>query len=804
MASKDQLTQSVGSHTLPGRHPKLPFRRPSLLNVKSESRRRRSVSNDELEPRLPNLPPRQPSPLCFPYTPEPEPAPKLGFSIIKSNSYPLPDLKKLPPGPGPTKSASTPTRGSADRNQILSSTPDLRTAKDKDSLQITIDDLLANAKQSTDFESKRLGRSAPSIFVGSSSNLLSLVGSAGSAASSPQMPVPISPALSASIASVVSLSISTDRLDGPISSLSLAAPPAPSMDDEPEMELETTNIDRITQMAAKMFNARCLLSVIEEHRAWFKSIVCWSDRTELDHDESFCSPDLFKGDEVLVVPDTREDPRFSSSPLVLGRRSIRYYAGTPLRCADGFMLGTLCIIDNKPRHFTDEQLSCLQDIACLIIQELEQRLMAQLMLGISTVGGMFQDSTLDPFVAVDNALQVVFTTLGLKSLELIVAENGAQPSKLALLLGPGDLPMKRASPEQMTIVAGSQSPVFFSRTDEVVCFGGEGPPSAGGSLMVRSPMVGLPLLVTDVELYGVAFLYNPIERPYTASDVDFMKSIVWSIASFLQRKKAEQASEDILVNILPGPIVQQLKMSRKSVAHRIPDATILFADFVGFTTLASRMKPDDVVATLFRIFSIFDQLTEHRKVEKVKTIGDGYMACANIAFPNNSHAESCVELALDMMSIAAKLSARPGNELTQFRIGINSGPVVAGVLNLQRLAFDVFGDTVNIASRMESTSEPGCVRVSPATWMQLDHTRYVWEQQDVHVKGKGMMPTYLIRGRAAGMPREDSFENSLLQSTSPLITRHSEPMGSLRRSGTDPESSQSQPSVRVVPPTPDR
>lgn len=548
---------------------------------------------------------------------------------------------------------------------------------------------------------------------------------------------------------------------------------------EPEVE---TNIDHITGMAAKMFNVpACLLSVIDEHRSWFKSIVGWSKQAEIERDEHFCNPEHYKHD-FLVVPDALKDPRFANSPLVLGPPFIRFYAGTPLQGADGFALGTLCIIDDKPRQFSQDQLSCLQDVACLIIQELEQRLMAQLMLGISKASQILMDSSLDVSGAVESVAQVIFTTLGLRSLELLLAEPsaGGLPYNRSFILGGEDLPLCRASSNHVYAVASSQTPLFFNKNLEVVEF----PEGATAPSVIRSTMVGLPLPVNDQELHGVMFLYNHIERPYTPSDVDFLKSVIWSLASYLQRKKAEQASEELLVNILPDPIVQQLKMSRKSVARHIPRCTILFADFVGFTSIASRLKPDQVVSTLFNIFSAFDWLTEKWSVEKVKTIGDAYMACAGVAVPNIRHAECCVELALDMIAAIRQFSAKHMAEPVYFRFGINSGPVVAGVLSLKRLAFDVFGDTVNVAARMEQLSEPNCIRVTASTWEELNHDRYIWEMEEVHVKGKGTVTSYLIRGRSPAGEREADSQGSR-ELPSPILRarRHSEPMLSMRRSG---------------------
>eukprot|EP01116_Phalansterium_solitarium_P019794 TRINITY_DN5664_c0_g1_i2.p1 TRINITY_DN5664_c0_g1~~TRINITY_DN5664_c0_g1_i2.p1 ORF type:complete len:166 (+),score=51.40 TRINITY_DN5664_c0_g1_i2:693-1190(+) len=161
------------------------------------------------------------------------------------------------------------------------------------------------------------------------------------------------------------------------------------------------------------------------------------------------------------------------------------------------------------------------------------------------------------------------------------------------------------------------------------------------------------------------------------------------------------------------------------------------------------MEPTDVVNMLLKVFSCFDKLSEQHGLEKVKTIGDAYMACGgatSLTGENANHAVAAVELALDMIA-ASKRFIAPNGEPLQFRIGIHSGSVVAGVFKLKRLAFDVWGDAVNLAARMESTSRPGCVRVTSETWHNIDPNQYRWNTEEVDVKGKGLTLTYLIKSR---------------------------------------------------------
>jgi len=221
----------------------------------------------------------------------------------------------------------------------------------------------------------------------------------------------------------------------------------------------------------------------------------------------------------------------------------------------------------------------------------------------------------------------------------------------------------------------------------------------------------------------------------------------------------KERSESLLLNILPESIALQLKQSRNSIAEHFDEVTILFADIVGFTPLSARLQPIELVDFLNRIFSEFDELVEDLRLEKIKTIGDAYMVASGLPIRRPDHAEAIAEMALAMQQ---KVDAfrDSTHEDFQIRIGINTGMVVAGVIGTKKFIYDLWGDAVNVASRMESSGVPGQIQVTAATYDRLKD-RYDFEPRGtIHIKGKGVMETYWLRGKkpaiAAIGPRHGS------------------------------------------------
>ena len=208
--------------------------------------------------------------------------------------------------------------------------------------------------------------------------------------------------------------------------------------------------------------------------------------------------------------------------------------------------------------------------------------------------------------------------------------------------------------------------------------------------------------------------------------------------------RAEQArSEALLTNVLPSSIAQRLKVATGSIADHVGSASIVFADIVDFTPFAEGLSAAEVVGTLDKLFSHFDALVEHHGLEKIKTIGDCYMAAAGVPDPCDDHASRAARLALDMRAAVAT-STIAGEGGLVLRIGINSGPVTAGVIGTKRFLYDLWGDTVNTASRMESNGTPGEIQVTRATYELLKDAFVCRRRGTVPIKGKGEMETWYL------------------------------------------------------------
>ncbi|MDJ1182363.1 adenylate/guanylate cyclase domain-containing protein [Roseofilum casamattae] len=232
---------------------------------------------------------------------------------------------------------------------------------------------------------------------------------------------------------------------------------------------------------------------------------------------------------------------------------------------------------------------------------------------------------------------------------------------------------------------------------------------------------------------------------------DRLKSSFETLEERVSERTAElenekEKSEKLLLNILPKAIADRLKVDRRAIAEHYSDVTILFADIVGFTPLSAKLSPIDLVNLLNQIFSAFDELALHYDLEKIKTIGDAYMVVGGLPIPRDDHAEAIANMALAMQRVVSQFEVE-GCDSFQIRIGINTGPVVSGVIGLKKFVYDLWGDAVNVASRMESSGLPGQIQVTQATYERLQHCYELEERGIISVKGKGEMITYWLQGK---------------------------------------------------------
>ncbi len=269
-------------------------------------------------------------------------------------------------------------------------------------------------------------------------------------------------------------------------------------------------------------------------------------------------------------------------------------------------------------------------------------------------------------------------------------------------------------------------------------------------VIVISALDDVDSIVRCVEMGADDYLTKPFDPVLLRARIDASlerKRLRDREQSHLREISLErQKSESLLLNVLPRPIAERLKLGETTIADNFEAATVLFADLVGFTQISSRLEPSALVQRLNQVFSAFDLLAEKRGLEKIKTIGDSYMVASGIPTPRSDHAEVIAEMALEILQVIGNLAEQEKLEF-QVRVGFHSGPVVAGVIGIRKFAFDLWGDTVNIASRMESQGLPGEIQVSAETYALLED-RYRFEERGrIAIKGKGRIRTYLLKGR---------------------------------------------------------
>jgi guanylate cyclase len=245
--------------------------------------------------------------------------------------------------------------------------------------------------------------------------------------------------------------------------------------------------------------------------------------------------------------------------------------------------------------------------------------------------------------------------------------------------------------------------------------------------------------------------------PFFILNIGTVSAIAFALLYFFVRQKdqalhllrlEQEKSESLLLNILPREVADRLKSGEDTIADSYESASILFADMVGFTRLTAELSATAMVELINQIYSRFDLLVEKYGAEKIRTIGDNYMVAAGLPRRDPDHPAVLALLALEMKTCVEDLAAENGHPLA-FRIGINAGPVIAGVVGRKKFQYDVWGDTVNIASRMENQGEPGKIQVTQAFY-ELVKDRFVLEPKgQVAIKGKGEMAAWFLIGAEA-------------------------------------------------------
>ena len=232
---------------------------------------------------------------------------------------------------------------------------------------------------------------------------------------------------------------------------------------------------------------------------------------------------------------------------------------------------------------------------------------------------------------------------------------------------------------------------------------------------------------------------------FFAMNLIAVSSLVFMMVFYFvgQKNMFQQKSEALLLNILPKEIAAILKNESRTIADHYDEASVLFADMVGFTPLSSQLPPVEMVELLNEVFSFFDSLLDKYGVEKIRTIGDSYMVASGVPRGRSDHAQALAHMALEMRDYVATHTFRNGQQVS-FRIGINSGSMIAGVIGRRKFVYDVWGDAVNIASRMESHGVGGSIQVTEATYNLIKEEFICEPQGTIPVKGKGEMPVWFV------------------------------------------------------------
>ena len=281
-----------------------------------------------------------------------------------------------------------------------------------------------------------------------------------------------------------------------------------------------------------------------------------------------------------------------------------------------------------------------------------------------------------------------------------------------------------------------------------------------GALNILDRRQALGWLLAYCALVFMAGLFEPLVSqrfpviPDTVRTIIFVwNGIIIGMLIFLtfrylteELNAARKRANDLLLNILPKDIANILKVESQTIADQYESASVMFADIVGFTPLTAQMSPKGMVLLLNEIYSHFDTLVEKYGVEKIRTIGDNYMVASGVPRPKADHAQALANMALDMQDYVGTLQPLNGKSLN-FRIGINSGPLVAGVIGNKKFSYDVWGDAVNIASRMESQGEPGKIQITKSTLDLLAGQFVCHLRGSIMIRGKGEMETWFLTAR---------------------------------------------------------
>lgn len=296
-------------------------------------------------------------------------------------------------------------------------------------------------------------------------------------------------------------------------------------------------------------------------------------------------------------------------------------------------------------------------------------------------------------------------------------------------------------------LGGASAALVFAFLGPVLALLGLGPRQATGWFVAFAVVVAGVIVLDPLVSSRIPAQPYPMRLVWYAANLLVPLGFTFALLRYtdVRRRRAEARSNELLTNAIPPSIAVRLRRGEERIAESYPETTVLFADLAGFTPWARGTDPARVVGFLDELFTRFDELAAAAGVEKVKTVGDEYMAVAGAPEARADHAAAAIRLARGMLA-AVEEARRQRNEPLHIRVGLASGPVVGGVIGRQRILFDLWGDTVNLAARMQSSGVPGRIHVAQSTWALL-RDEYEFEERDpVDIKGLGMLTTYLLAG----------------------------------------------------------
>ncbi|KAL0481907.1 adenylate cyclase [Acrasis kona] len=547
-----------------------------------------------------------------------------------------------------------------------------------------------------------------------------------------------------------------------------------------DTETGDPNFDRVSLLLKDVFNVFiAAVSLIDEHRQWFKSIAGF-DAPELCRNDSFCSFTI-KRNDPLIIYDLREDDRTKNSPGVL-HFGLKFYAGAQLTSPDGLNIGTLCIMDVNPRTeetFGKDQLAILTTMAKTVSRELELHKLL-----IESRNKNLLQSSLTQF-GYDSLL--ISDTRDCMEMALVNIIENMNVNRVTAHLLSSNLTILHETHAGNTTLDDSDPDIIKMAIDHV---------NVDDPVWMVDDLYNMKENSDLFEEHKIrnafySVIYNSEGQPsmllsgyrtcehatWGRDETTFVTDITKSLGKILERNQWQEEiltekkkSDDILLNILPRPIVNRMtKLNQTNIADRVDSVSVLFADICGFTVLSQTMSADNLVSFLNLIFCSFDKLAMLHGCEKIKTIGDCYLAEAGLLSHEDDHSSTIIDFALDILEEIQSEYIQSRHSLCM-RIGINTGPVVAGVIGFSKYTYDIWGDSVNTAQRMESHGVAGKIQISESTYNHLGNkaNNYIISDRGIiNVKGKGKMRTYLINSKKDGKVRNRSLSSVNLMESSP-------------------------------------